>query len=96
MYLDLKALDKIPLKRLLGKLGNRGTLNGKMKNWMKNHLKGREMRTVVKDIKSEWRNVCSGVPQGLVLALVLLLAFISDMPQKVNSYMSLFADDANI
>ena len=31
---------------------------------MEDYLKGREMRTVVKDEKSEWREVKSGVPQN--------------------------------
>ena len=30
---------------------------------MDDYLKGKEMRTVVKDEKSEWREVKSGVPQ---------------------------------
>ena len=34
------------------------------KKWMEDCLKGRVMRTVVKDEKSEWREVKSGVSQG--------------------------------
>ncbi|XP_050692945.1 uncharacterized protein LOC126983856 [Eriocheir sinensis] len=97
IYLDLmKAFDKVPHSRLLWKLENKGGLRGKMKCWMESYLRGREMRTVVKDTRSEWRTVESGVPQGSVLAPVLFLVCINDMPEGINSYMSLFADDAKL
>ncbi len=54
------------------------------------------MRTVVKDEKSEWRDVTSGVPQGSVLAPIMFLIYINDMSEGINSYMSLFADDAKL
>ena len=57
-----KAFDKIPHRRLLWKLEHTGGLKGTLKNWMEDYLKGREMRTVGKDEKSEWREVKSGVP----------------------------------
>ena len=63
---------------------------------MEDYLKGREMRTVVKDEKSEWREVKSGVPQGLVLAPIMFLIYINDMTEGVSSYISLFADDGKL
>ncbi len=63
---------------------------------MKDYLSGREMRTVVKDEKSEWRDVTSGVPQGSVLAPIMFLIYINDMTEGINSYMSLFTDDAKL
>ena len=54
MYLDSKnAFDKVPHRRLLWKLEHIAGLNGTLKNWMEDYLKGREMRIVVKDEKSE-------------------------------------------
>ena len=48
-----KAFDKVPHRRLLWKLEHIGGLKGIIKNWLEDYLKGREMRTVVKDEKSE-------------------------------------------
>ncbi len=54
------------------------------------------MRTVLKDQKSSWREVISGVPQGSVLAPIMFAVYINDMTECVNSYMSLFVDDAKL
>ena len=97
VYLDLKkAFDKVPHKRLIWKLENIGGVKGKLLKWMEDFLKDREMRTVIKGQKSTWKKVLSGVPQGSVLAPIMFAIYINDLPQGVNSYMSLFADDAKI
>ena len=44
-----QAFDYIPHNRLQQKLEHKGGLKGTLKNWMENYLKGREIRTVVKD-----------------------------------------------
>ena len=65
MYLDLKkAFDKVPHNRLIWKLQVQGGLGGKILDWMKDYLSSREMRTVIREEKSGWRRVTSGVPQG--------------------------------
>ena len=60
---------------------------------MENYLKGREVRTVVKDEKSEWREVKSGVPH---LTPILFLVYVNYMTEGVSSYISLFTDYAKL
>ena len=97
VYLDIKkAFDRVPHKRLLGKLEHIGGLRGKILKWMRDYLKDREMRTVIKDNYSSWSKVTSGVPQGSVLAPIMFQIYINDMQEGLTSYINLFADDAKL
>ena len=49
IYFDFKTAFDVPHRRLLWNLEYIGGLKGTLKNWMEDYLKGREMRTVVKD-----------------------------------------------
>ena len=69
-----KAFDKVLHKRLLWKLEYIGGLKRKLKNWMEDYLKRREMRTLIKNEKSEWREVKSGIPQGSILAPMMFFS----------------------
>ena len=97
IYLDMKkAFDRVPHARLLWKLKTMGGVGGSLLKWMENYLRGRKMRTLVRGAASSWAEVTSGVPQGAVLAPLMFLIYINDLPEGVKSYMSLFADDAKI
>ena len=88
-----KAFDKVSHKRLLWKLENVG-LKDYLLKWMEDFLSSREIRTVIKNQKSEWCSVKSGALQ--VLAQVMFLVYINYMTEGVNSYMSLFTDNAKL
>ena len=62
---------------------------------MDDYLKGRKLITVVKNDKSDWRVVKSGVPQGSDFAPIMFLINVTYMTKGVSSYISLFADYAN-
>ena len=97
VYLDLKkAFDKVSHARLIWKLEQTGGIGGKLLEWMKSYLTDRKMKTVIRGASSNWAEVGSGVPQGSVLAPLMFLIYINDLPDGVSSYMNMFADDAKI
>lgn len=96
IYLDFsKAFDKIPHQRLGIKMKKYG-IEGTLWQWILNFLKDRKQRVVYKNYKSNWKDVVSGVPQGSVLGPILFLIFINDIPEVVNGYLRIFADDTKV
>lgn len=53
------------------------------------------MRTEVKDERPKL-SVTNEVPQSLVLAPVMFLLYVSNMPQGVSTYISLLGDDTKL
>ena len=96
IYTDFsKAFDSVPHQRLLRKMKSLGII-GDALGWVKGFLSNRRQRVRVDNELSDWINVISGIPQGSVLAPILFLIFINDMPDVVESMCQLFADDAKI
>ena len=53
----------------------------------------RSQRVVINGEQSDLARVSSGVPQGTVLAPLLFLCFINDLPNNIMSSVKLYADD---
>ena len=87
-----KAFDKVPHQRLLIKLEHYG-VRGTTLQWIRSFLSDRTQRVVVEGKSSSSAPVTPGVPQGTVLGPLLFLAYINDLPSKINAMARLFADD---
>ena len=87
-----KAFDKVALSRLLLKLNNY-RIRGNLLKWIQDFLSGRTQQVVLKGSGSDTSPVTFGVPQGSVLCPLGFLAFINDLPSRVNSRTGMFADD---
>uniref|UniRef100_A0A452GZ21 Reverse transcriptase domain-containing protein n=1 Tax=Gopherus agassizii TaxID=38772 RepID=A0A452GZ21_9SAUR len=96
IYLDFsKAFDTVPHGELLVKLEKMG-MNMKVVSWIRNWLKGRLQRVVLKGELSGWKEVTSGVPQGSVLGPILFNLFITDLGTKSGNVLIKFADDTKL
>ena len=93
VFLDIsKAFDKVWHDWMIYKLKAYG-VEGEL---LKNYLQNRERRVVLNGQTSEWRKILSGVPQGSVLGPLLILIYINDLPDVINSLCKIFADDTSL
>jgi len=72
----------VPHQRLLLKPKGYG-IEGEVLDWIEHFLVG-------------WSSVIRGVAQGSVLAPLLFVCYINDMPDTVTSFIYLYADDTKM
>ena len=93
VFLDFsKAFDRVSHHHLFHKLHHYG-IRGDVLDWIKNFTLNRSQHVVIDGQKSDVSSVSSGVPQGTVLAPLLFLCFINDLPNRITSKIKLYADD---
>ena len=65
--------------------------------WIRNFLTSRKQTVVIDGVQSRYVTVTSGLPQGTVLAALLFLIFINDLPESIiESFTGIFCDDTLI
>lgn len=93
IFLDFsKAFDRVSHDKLIHKLEL--TLGkGPIVDWIKDYLSDHTQFVEVSRQHSHKSSVRSGVPQGSVLAPILFLIYINDLPCNIPVSVRLFADD---
>ena len=71
-------------------------IKGKTLGWIKAFLSNRTQQIIVNGESSQYKDVISGVLQGLVLGPSLFVIFINDLPDQVQLDIFLFADNTKI
>ena len=78
--------------RLCSKLAHHYRIRGTLLTWIYDFLTGRTQRVIVNGCISDDTKVTLGVPQGTVMAPLLFLVLINDLPVNIASSVKLYAD----
>ena len=87
-----KAFDKVPHAHLQQKLSHYG-VHGSILSWLQAFLTDRSQYVIIDNTKSY---ATSSVPQGTVLAPLLFLMYVNELPTCVQNKVRLYADDVLI
>ena len=91
----LKAYDCLRHDLSIAKLEAYGLRNGSL-NFLLDYLTFRKQRTKVGSAYSKWSEIRHGIPQGLILGLILFNIFINDILMIIEQSICNFADDNNL
>ena len=85
VFLDIsKAFDKVWHEGLLYKLKIMD-MSGKRCNPLESYLADRLQKVILNGQASSWRLVLAGVPKSSILATLLFLVYINDLPGELKS-----------
>ena len=99
IYFDFsKAFDSVNHDIILHKLKNLYAIDGRLLKFFKSYLSDREQCVVLDGIKSPYKSVLSGVPQGSILGPILFVLFINDIHNGLDpsTNIALYADDTKL
>ena len=68
-------------------------IRGELLSWLEDFLPDRYQSVIIEGFQSSTTKVTSGVPQGSVLAPLLFLCFINDLPENIKNKIKLYVDD---
>ena len=97
VFLDLKkAFDCVSHDILLNQLNAYG-IRGNLMQWFQSYLSARSQYVIYNGIKSSFRNITHGVPQGSILGPLLFILNVNDFSRSSDLLFSiLFADDTSV
>ena len=97
VFCDLsKAFDTLDHNILLSKLDHYG-IRGTWLSWLKSYLSNRRQFVDLGGVRSDFKDIIVGVPQGSILGPLLFLIYINDLPASLSKLIPvMFADDTNL
>ena len=90
-----KAFDMVDHNKLISKAFQCGLSTGFL-SWLKSYLSNRSFQVKVQGRLSPSFSLNCGVPQGSVLGPILFAILVNDLPGIETSWVTQYADDANI
>ena len=97
VFLDIKkAFDTVNHKILLDKLSYYGIEEDEL-SLIKSYLSDRTQCCSINGVKSKFRSISYGVPQGSILGPLLFIIYINDLPNSVKgTEIKMYPDDTNL